>query len=41
MAVNIYIQLILSNTDNNVKLVVLDKLIIIHSINSKYLEEQV
>jgi len=40
LAVNIYVQLISGNSDNNVKLIVLDKLHHIRQINSKLLEEQ-
>ena len=40
MATNIYVSLLLSITDNSVKMVVLDKLANIKTINSKYLEEQ-
>jgi len=41
LAVNIYIQLLSSNSDNNVKLIVLDKLSYIRLINSKLIEEMV
>lgn len=39
IAVGIYMQLIQSQTDNNIKLVVLDRLEYIRSINPKVLEE--
>jgi len=40
LAVNIYVQLVSGNSDNNVKLIVLDKLHNIRQINAKLLEEQ-
>lgn len=40
VAINIYIQLLCGNSDNNVKLIVLDKLQNIMNINPKLLEEQ-
>ena len=41
MATNIYLQLLLNISDNNVKIVVLDKLSDILVINPKFLEDQV
>lgn len=41
LAISIYIQLLCGNTDNNVKLVVLEKLHQIKQINPKLLEDQV
>ncbi|KAL4477504.1 hypothetical protein ABPG74_002654 [Tetrahymena malaccensis] len=41
LATNIYVQLLLNNSENNVKMVVLDKIQYILNIEPKYLEEQV
>lgn len=39
LATNIYVQLLLNNSENNVKMVVLEKIQYILSIEPKYLEE--
>lgn len=41
IATNIYVQLLLTITDNSVKMVILDKLSSIQSQNPSYLEEQI
>jgi len=40
-AINIYIQLLCGNTDNNVKIVVLQKLLKLKSLNTRLMETKV